>query len=138
MEVLAAQVLERVQVAGGREARLGPGDVEPDHAVVAVRDGQLGDLAGPGGVPHRGDDRAHPDLLPLLGRGLLAVAEPGQYRLDDLLQRQPGVGVLLRSPPDLGVHDAVVGQVLDGLAGHAGQPLAAVCMTATVCANVSR
>ena len=36
VEVLAPQVLERVQVPARREAGLGARDVEADHAVVAV------------------------------------------------------------------------------------------------------
>ena len=46
------EVLERVEVPGGREAGLGAGDVEADDAAVAVGDGELGDLqrARPGGA----------------------------------------------------------------------------------------
>ncbi len=53
VEVLATEVLERVEVTGGRVARLGPGDVEARDALVAVADRELGDLGGLGSVPHR-------------------------------------------------------------------------------------
>ena len=42
--VLALEVLEGVEVPGGRVAGLGAGDVEADDAAVAPGDGQLGDL----------------------------------------------------------------------------------------------
>jgi hypothetical protein len=44
VEVLPLQIFERVQVAGGRVARLGARDVEADHSDVAVAHGQFGDL----------------------------------------------------------------------------------------------
>src|SRR6516162_10915771 len=49
VEVLPVDVLEGVQVAAGRPARLGACDVEPDHAVVAVPYRELGDLKRSGG-----------------------------------------------------------------------------------------
>ena len=47
----AGDQLEGVEVARRRVAGLASGDVEPDHALVAVAHGQLGDL---GGVRRRG------------------------------------------------------------------------------------
>jgi len=44
VEVLPRHVLERVEVAGRRAAGLGAGDVEPDHADIAVPHRKLGDL----------------------------------------------------------------------------------------------
>jgi hypothetical protein len=73
-----------VEVAGGREAGLRAGDVEADDALVAVAHGQRRDLAGPGGVPHRGQQGADADPVPG-GRGpLLARTEAVEDRLDDL------------------------------------------------------
>mgnify|MGYP001764615513 CR=1 FL=1 len=48
-----AQVLERVEVPGGRVALLGAGDVEADDSGVAVGDHPLGDLRAPGGGARR-------------------------------------------------------------------------------------
>src|SRR5450631_3084259 len=42
--VLSAQVLERVQVPGGRETCLGAGDVEAHNALIAIPHDKLGDL----------------------------------------------------------------------------------------------
>ena len=61
VEVGAVDELERVEVAAGREARLGPGDVEADHALVAVADRQLGDLHRTRELAHGGDDGADDD-----------------------------------------------------------------------------
>ncbi len=44
VEVLAHHVLEGVEVTGRREAGLGAGDVEADHAGVAKAHRELGDL----------------------------------------------------------------------------------------------
>ena len=56
--VLALEVLEGVEVPGGRVARLGAGDVEADHPAVAPGDGELGDLPRAGLVAHRGQQLA--------------------------------------------------------------------------------
>ena len=117
--VLALEVLERVEVPGGRVAGLGAGDVEAGHAAVAPGDGELGDLAGAGLVPHRGEQLAHRD--PALGPAGHALLEALLDGGDDLVEGQPGGDVLLGRVADLGVDDAVRGQVLDALAGHPGQ-----------------
>ena len=99
VRVLAAQVLEGVEVAGGREPGLGPGDVEAADALVAVAHGQLGDLPAAGGVPHRREQRDDPDRRPSL-RGLgLPLREPLEHRLDDVLEREPAGQVLLGREP---------------------------------------
>ena len=59
--VVVSHVFEGVEVPGRRVAGLGARDVEPDDALVAEPDRQLGDLARPRGVPHRGDQAAHRD-----------------------------------------------------------------------------
>src|SRR6266508_2335004 len=74
------------QMPGGRVPRLGAGDVEADHPEIAVPDGQLGDLHRTGRVAHCGEQCGGPDRGTRLGRLGAAVAEPGQYRLDGLVQ----------------------------------------------------
>ena len=61
--VLALEVLEGVEVAGGRVARLGARDVEADDAPVAVAAGELGDLQRARLVPHRGEQLADHDRV---------------------------------------------------------------------------
>ena len=117
--VLALEVLERVEVTGRREARLGAGDVEAGDAAVAPRDGELGDLHRAGLVPHRGEQLADHDA-PVGGRD--ALVEALLDGRDDLVEGEPVADVLLGGVADLGVHDAVGGQVLDALAGHPGDP----------------
>ena len=84
--VLPLEVLEGVQVAGGRVARLGTGDVEADDAQVAVAVGEFGDLQGAGRVPHRGEQGADADAVAGGAGPPLALAEALVDRLDDLLQ----------------------------------------------------
>ena len=134
MGVLALEVLERVEVAGRREARLRPGDVEAGHAAVAPGDGELGDLAAARLVAHRGEQLAYDDPAPgLRDPGV----EPRLHGGDDLVEGEPGLDVLLGRVAHLGVDHAVVGEVVHALAGH---PLSAasVCITATVWSKVSR
>ncbi len=102
VEVLPAHVLERVQVAGGRVAGLGPGDVESDHAGIAPTDRQLGDLGAARRRAHRREDRV--DRQVRAGR---AAAEAVHHRLDHLVERQPGLGAQLRGHAHLGVDHAV-------------------------------
>ena len=84
--VLAGEVLERVEVPGGRVARLGPRDVEAADLLLPVADGQLGDLAAHRGVTHGGEQRGDADLPPLLTSQHLALAESLVDGLDDLLE----------------------------------------------------
>src|SRR5580700_3321544 len=115
VEVLPLQVLERVQVPARRPARLGARDVEADHALIAVSDGQLGDLQRPGRRAHRGEQGVHRDAAALPARVGAALAEALEDRLDHLVQAQPAFGVQLRREPDLGVDHAVGGQVRGAL-----------------------
>src|SRR6476646_5723772 len=71
--VLALEVLEGVEVAGGRVARLRTRDVEAGHAAVAPGDGELGDLHRAGLVTHRGQQLAYDDA-PAGGRHPLLEA----------------------------------------------------------------
>jgi hypothetical protein len=87
--LLALQVLERVEVPGGREAGLRPGDVEADHPVVAVRHGELRDLHRTGRVPHGGEQLAAHDRRSAPLRLLLPVGEALPHGLDDRVQAEP-------------------------------------------------
>ena len=85
MRVLALEVLERVEVPGGRVAGLRAGDVEPGDAAVAPGDAELRDLARAGLVAHRGQQLADHD--PATGRRL-ALVEALLHRGHDLVERE--------------------------------------------------
>ena len=116
VEVLPLEVLERVEVAGRGEARLGAGDVEADDPGVAPLHGELGDLARPRLVPHRGEELADDDPAARVDHALL---EAGPHRGHDLVESEPRGDVLLGGVADLGVDDPVGRQVGDALARHA-------------------
>ena len=97
---------------------------KPDDALVAVADGELGDLGGLGGVPHGRQQGRHPDRVAGSRGPGLAVAQAGVDRLDDALERQAPREVLLGGVAALGVDDAVGGEVLRALAGDAEEALA--------------
>ena len=117
-EVLAQQ-LECLAVQRGREAELGASDVEADAAAAAVGDGEFRDLVRPVEVTHRVEQRAHADAESRLGRLGDALLDAGLHGLDDLLEREPPSQVLLGCVAQLGIDDAVLGEVDDGLAGDA-------------------
>ena len=98
-----------------REALLGAGDVEPDHAHVAVADGQLGDLPRPRRVAHRGQEAADADAAAGRGGRRRPLPKALEYRLDHRIQPEPALDVQLWCEADLGVHDAVRSQVLRAL-----------------------
>ena len=118
LEVLPLHVLEGVQMTARRPARLRARDVEAHHAQVPVADGQLGDLQrscrGPYGREQPADDDPGPRA---------PEAEPLQHRLDHLIEAQSPVDMQLGSEPDLGVDDAVRGQVLSAFGGDPDQRL---------------
>ncbi len=124
MRVLPSQVLERVEVPRRREACFGARDVEPDDAGPAVADHQLGDLARPCRMPHRREQRRHPDRPTRGGRTLLAQAKAFLDRLHHFVEREPAVQVLFRRVLDLRIDDAVGGQVLGAFTRHPDQGLA--------------
>ncbi len=105
---------------GGKPASA-PAMSKPTHAEIAVPDGQLGDLPGARGVPHRGEQAADPDPATGLGGPPGAQPEALQHRLHHRFQRQALLDVQLGGEPDLGVDDAVGGQVLGALGGHPDQ-----------------
>jgi hypothetical protein len=88
-----------------------------------VADGELGDLLAAVRVAHGGDELAHLDLAPALPHGLDAGFEAFLHSLDGLIQREALLEMLLRRPPHLAVHHAVVSEVLNELLGHAEQAL---------------
>ena len=63
VEVLAADVVEGVEIAGRAVALLRAGDVEPDHAGVAPADRAFRDLDRAGGLAHRRHEHLHDDRL---------------------------------------------------------------------------
>lgn len=74
-------------------------------------------------MPHGRQQGAYGDVLaPNLGCGN-ARLETGEGVGDDLIEGQPAFEVLFRREAHLGVHDAVVGQILGALARHPEQPL---------------
>ena len=112
MEVLAADVVEGVEVARRREALLGSRDVEPDHAGVAPADRAFGDLDRAGRLAHRRDEQLHDDRMARGGRPFRADPEALEHRLDRLVEGQPLLGAQLGGHPHLGVHHAIGGEVL--------------------------
>ena len=116
MEVLPGHILERVQVPARRAAGLGPGDVESDHALVAVAYRKLGDLQRAGRGPHRGEQGVDGDAPPGA-----AAPESLQHRVHDLVEAEPAGDVQLRGEPHLGIDDAVGGEILRALGRHPDQ-----------------
>ena len=121
--VVASHIFERVEVPRRWIPGLRARDVEADDSLVAEPDRQFGDLEGPRGVPHRGDQAAHRDGAALGARGLLPVGETGQHGVHHRVQRQATIDVQFGREPDLGVHHVVGGQVFDTLVRHPVQRL---------------
>ena len=114
MEVLPANVIERVEVAGGWVAGFRAGDVESHDPLIPPTDGQFGDLERASRRPHRRQQRADADP-----GALGTFAEPFLHGLDHLVESEPALEVLLGRETDLGVDDAVGGEVLGTFARHA-------------------
>ena len=91
MGVLPLQVLEGVEVPGGREAGLGAGDVEADDALVAVARRRARRSRCAGGVPHRGEQGADPDPVAAAAAAASPSREALGDRLDDLVELQARV-----------------------------------------------
>ena len=123
MGVLSTQVLERLEVQDRREPVLGPGDVEPEHAAIAILDDQLGHLEPALRVPHRREQLPDDDRVTLLGRECAALVDARLHGVDGITKRQPRGQVLLGCPAQLGVDAAVDGEVVHRLPGHPGQVL---------------
>ena len=114
MWLLASAIVpEGVEVPGRRVAGLAAGDVEADDARVAVAQGQLGDLLGVGGV------RMAVTSMPMvIGRPALPSRKPSSTASTTSSRVRPPLEVQLGGEADLGVDDAVVGQVLGALGRH--------------------
>ena len=119
-EVLGQQV-EGLLHARGRESVLGTGDVEADDAARAVPQGQLRDFDAAVGVAHGGDDLADLDRGSGLREFLAGFLEPALDGLDGVVQAESLAQVLLGGPAHLAVDHAVLDEVLDEFACHAGQ-----------------
>ena len=111
------QIARAAREVARRVPGLGAGQVEPDHALRVRPDGEPRDLLGAGAGAHRVDQRADHDPV---ARALLEAGGDGR---DDLVGGEAAREVLLGGVADLGVDDAVVGQVLGALAGHARERL---------------
>ena len=124
VEVLPTDGLEGVEVARRRVALLRPGDVEADDAGVTPAQGQLGDLARARELAHAGAEHLHDDRPTDGRRAAGADREALEGRLDHLVERQAALGRELRCIADLGIGDAIRGQVLGALGGHADDGVA--------------
>ena len=115
LEVLATDVLERVEVARRSVAGFGSGDVVADHARVAPADGAFGDLDRASGLAHGRDEHLHDDRM----AGRLGVPCPDREALEvrghHVVERQATFRGQLGGVADLGVYDTVGGQVLRAL-----------------------
>ncbi len=88
----------------------GPAMSKPDHALVPMAHGELGDLDRARRLAHGGDDEPDRD------RSALGTApEAGEHRIGHLVEREATIGQQLGRHPDLGVHDAIGRQVLGAL-----------------------
>ena len=85
---------------------------KPTTPGVAEAHRQLGDLERAGCRAHRRDDRVDGQIG--VGR---SEPEPVEHGLHHLVERQALLGAQLGSEPHLGVHDAVVGEILGALVG---------------------
>ena len=121
--IVGSHVFECVQMARRRKAGLGTGDIKADNAGVPVADCQFGDRPRPRGMTHRGHQAPHHDRPAAGRRGLLAVGESGQHRLDHLVERQSAAQVQLGREPDLRVDDIVGGEILHAFHGNPVQRL---------------
>ncbi len=132
VEVLTHHVLERIEVARGWVAGLGAGDVETDHAPIAVPHGELGDFTAVSSRAHGIGDRVQRERR--IGG---TTGETGEHRLHDLVECEPCLGVQLGSESNFGVDHAVGSEVLRAF--HATRSSASrCCITPHVCAKVSR
>lgn len=118
VEVRLVDLVERFEVSRGRKAVFGAGDVEPDHAVVAVPNGQLCDIARFCRLAHRREKGADHDGVPGRGGRFGSQRKALLNRPHDLIEGQTGFQVLFGGKAHLGVHNAVFGQVLGTLRCH--------------------
>ncbi len=113
MEVLALAVLERKEMVVGREPIFGFGDVEANHAVIAAVDCGAGNLKSVIEMVHSRAD--HPDGEVGSRR---TGGEANEHGIDDLVKAETLFGVEFGREPDLGIDDAVGGEVFGALTGN--------------------
>jgi hypothetical protein len=105
-------------VAAWQEALLGTGDVETDNAVVAVTNGKFGDLETPVGVTHCGNQLAGANETAVVVDVFHALLEAILNGFDNLVKGQAALQVLLWSPTNLTIDDAIFGKVVHEFASH--------------------
>ena len=118
VEVLAADEVEGVEIARRRVPLLRSRDVEPDDARVAPADRALRDLHGSRRLAHGRHEHLHDDRVAGLLGADRAEAEPLEVGVHDLVEGHATFGRELRGVADLGVHDAIRGEVLRALGRH--------------------
>src|SRR5688572_28470211 len=106
-EVFAAAELERIEMGFWRMAGLLTGDVEADHALLAVGDRELGHLERVGAIAHCADDLAQRDRMARFG-----AFEATHDGRDNLLEIQTTLRAEDRRITDLRVHDPIARQIL--------------------------
>ncbi len=123
-EVVLREIIERMLELAGRKAGLGAGDVEADHAVIAVAHREFCDLEPAVCVAHRAHELADPDAATGVSHLLHALVDALLHGLDHLVEAQAATQVLLWSPAHLAVDHAVRAEVLHELPRNANQPIA--------------
>ena len=108
----------------GRVAGLGAGDVEPDDALVALRTAHAATSTERAAWRIAVTSIFIDDRLAGRGGPLHPDPEALEVRLDDLVEGQPALGRELGGVADLGVRDAVGGEVLGALGGDADDRVA--------------
>ena len=104
-----------------RIALFWPGYVETGDAVVAISQGQLGDLARRLRLPHGGEQLPDFDLLPARPTRRHPLSQAVTNSFDGLRQGQAFPQMLFRCPASLPIDDAIGGQVLHELGGDPAQ-----------------
>ena len=118
VEVLALDVVERVDVFLRRETAFLAGQVESDDAALAEVHGELRHLERPLQVPHGADDHAVLDA-----EVVLPALEARQHGGHDLVPVESLVDVENRREARLDVHHAVAVHVFDHFVGDAFERL---------------
>ena len=133
VEILSHDQLEGIQVPGGREAGLRPGNVETDHAGIAMPHGQLGDLPAAGRGPHCGNQCPDLDGVASLCGQAHSGVETANYGVDHLIEGQALLGVEFGRETYFGVHDTIGSEILRSLCGSAGEAVSGLGNAHRVC-----
>lgn len=86
-----------------------------------MADGELRDLEPVARVPHGAHELADADALAVRAHVVDTLVDAGLDRVDRVVEAQPALEVLLWSPTDFAVDDAVGAEVVDEVAGDATQ-----------------